>query len=243
MAAEEQNGDRYERPLHLSIMHLLLWMTGAALLCSLQQNDPLPDDVPLVERVTYLALWLSTCIAGGVPLASLALLVPPLFRRRIPFPRQPGHWILLSIGAAMLVRVFYTLLIFPGLDFHGLEDFVRYYCFSNFMEWLASLFVLAVALVVIESGGWLIVFGVTMLAGLVQLTIDFLVSFVPNGMSAYVVSVADGGVTCLFALLVICQVVTEWSGKRRDWLHFTGVVLACYFAVQSIAWLAWQSFR
>lgn len=104
-------------PIRLSILHLLMWTTGSALLATYLRDFP-ADRFEGTLGAVLLGMQLTYAVIGGLGIASVGMLFQYGFRQNARFPREPGHWLLLASGVGSLA----------GLAAYGIATF---YEFSN----------------------------------------------------------------------------------------------------------------
>lgn len=89
-------------PLRLSILHLLMWTTGSALLATYLRAFP-ADRFEGTLGAVLLGMQLTYAVIGGLGIASVGMLFQYGFHQNARFPREPGHWLLLATGVGILV--------------------------------------------------------------------------------------------------------------------------------------------
>lgn len=222
----------------LTIGHLLLWTatTGMALAYFQSQRPPPPEkigfasflhqpgtDVEAEMAKARQRIWhgwqrgylinLAASPIYGVALAGIGLAIGRMATGRLGFPSQPGHWLLLEIGAMAGLVASRPLLRWLPLSPDG-HDFV-----------LASLLLvvaIGTALVVCRSA-WLLPMA-TAAGGFAVICLAYLVSFgsassEPPGL--YGVGLIVIGTVPFLALLV--TILDLADRKRYDLFHWLGV--------------------
>lgn len=87
-----------ERPLRLSIAHLLLWTLATAAWLAIGRESLTPAETPR-ERTAWSALLIFSSMFQGAAVCGVGLWLDATVRRRYRFPTEPGHWLLLASGA------------------------------------------------------------------------------------------------------------------------------------------------
>lgn len=90
----------------LSILHLMVWTAGSAVILAFYRNtmsqaedNPSPMNPPWLQAMT--ALLVSPLQGAGV--AAVGLMFWRRFSGGRPFPKEPGHWLLVIAGAIALL--------------------------------------------------------------------------------------------------------------------------------------------
>ena len=105
--------------IRLSILHLLLWTLGSAVILAFfralsSRQDGLPDDKAWVLPIYHLGYSLTL----GAQVGSVPLFVMRRVSGQGGFPAQPGHWLLLIEGvSALLMFAGYGLFVLGGGQF------------------------------------------------------------------------------------------------------------------------------
>jgi hypothetical protein len=224
--------------LRLGILDLLIWMAGVAVVLALYRaftdwGEIDPEDLA-VAKLRQLAMGL----AYGIAVGSLGLLAWRRFVRGLPFPSQPGHWLLVLLALACALDgvtwQVVKLTQYAGWVREGPDP--RYYAQLSLM-WL-SVFVgsliammrwkklghwrwlaVATALLGAASGLSHLVAGLLFYGGMPP-AFPF-----PGGNWPYFVAMwsrAYGTALCLALVWIIAYV----DRRDRDWLHWVGVVTA-----------------
>lgn len=217
----------------LSIAHLMLWTAGSALILAIdpQALDEVEFATPgdLRTIITVHRLFSSTIY--GVAIASVAIFVHRRFRKGPPFPVQPGHWLLFIQGLLVL----FTLpawSVFVLLQSRWISD--------GDIRWFTPS-ILFVGLQVLSHGitiggygwalrrlqaerRWRLLFWFELGLGVCNLLacLTEWVRWWPASsflafewMSAFV-----------SAVWLVVVAILDWRQRtRRDWLHWTGVVV------------------
>lgn len=205
----------------LSILHLMVWTGCTALILAFyRQSMNLPDSPtnPVWLRVV-------TALVGapiqGACVASLLLVLWRKFKGGRPFPRQPGHWLLIIPGVVALFSWPWWLVIVPFLQ-RGVWVYLIFY--------RIPLLVLFCGLALFSIGRlrseprWRAMFTVWLLANLVAP----LLGCIGPGMM-----VGRGIVEPLLGMVVglgflVPAMQDHSQGIRRDHFHYAGV--ACRVA-------------
>ncbi len=229
-----------EQP-RLGIIHLMLWTAGTALLLSI---------VPYLRRsemfgvsggganalAAYLGVW---AITNGPAVASLGIF---FWRRRqnIPFPTQPGEWLLLLFGFEALCTCFswLSLLVLEG----WFESIGMFFMLPLLLSELAA----AIPYVVAarrarHSRAWRVFFVVLACANVLDVVRLF--GFLPIwGLVYPLISIIGLGMYVLYAVAAVSFLVAIINDRRRHvyrgWLHVTGVIVCVAQAIiYGMLWL------
>lgn len=99
--------------IRLSILHLMLWTLGSALILACfralgSPSEELPKEIAELQPFYHLAYSLTL----GAQVGSVLLFAVRRLNRQFGFPAQPGHWLLLVEGiSAMLMLAGYGLFL------------------------------------------------------------------------------------------------------------------------------------
>jgi hypothetical protein len=236
----------------LGIIHILLWMAGSAVLLLFMRRmderfaDLLPEGWQTFQRVMHLV---QSMIFGA------ALTGFPLFyfywRRRSPYPRHPGHWLLLLLGTGLLLHwvLFETTPVNPQHDYESYKYWAVFrHSLSTAVE---SLLLVTASVFLIRSRSiiWsLVLLGTVLLSALEWLAVLIEYDFVP-GIRRLASPYSSGLPYPLFlyvyrATITLPQLgvmaaclVDVFTRTRRDWAHWMGV--CCFLLGAASAW-AWQ---
>jgi hypothetical protein len=224
----------------LGVIHLLLWMFGCAGASAgfhvfFDWTGIRPEDAPAV-RVMHLVM----SMAYGLTVVTLYEMIRGKVRGDSAFLSQPGHWLLVLAAAAALVDGASTLaavLVFPGQSLNEWDPWMARQCFGwgagAFVatwvfiranvewRWRAPMFVIlfiALSRVSLLAAMWMAVRrGVTLFAW----------SFPANLFTA--------GIVLGVMALGLAAATDLLTGKRRDWMHWTGVAVWLGIATVPIA--------
>jgi hypothetical protein len=98
-----------QSPNRLSISHLMLWMATTSVVLAMGQWDLSTADIPenlIVEVRLRTLIWsLGFAPLHGMAVAGVLIFLWRRFRSRAPFPTEPGHWILVIMGAVELAHL------------------------------------------------------------------------------------------------------------------------------------------
>lgn len=241
-------------PLRLSILHLLMWMTGSAVLLALRSEEgrfQLHEDSQAWEEVLAYVLAAGMAINGGVALASLGMLVQFGFRRSSPFPRHPGHWILIALGLTSVVRIGGWL-----YEMYGMPRTSNYS--ANIDRWLQvqlvtfmiSLFVrgviLGLATKTIDARGWRILFKLSAAAHVLFAAVTLIawsetLAAKPKGHTDPMLSLIYSATRLehlIFPAVCFVLMLAEWR-RKRDLMHYVGLIVLYVIALQWLAHTVW----
>lgn len=233
----------------LGIIHFLLWMAASALMMGMYRDFASSAYEPTVEYALRQAIFLTESMVYGAALASLSLFYF-YRRRRLVFPSQPGHWLLLLLAASILLNRI-TSLFDPTEDEFLFQDTSRWILLRlTIRVSIPSLILLVAGMVLIFDRS--IVWGVVMLSCLLVVLVDYLIWIVftldmtisGTDFSNFwfdfpilrILTYAKIAVPAL-GIAVAC-LVDFLQRIRRDWAHWLGV--GCRLLTVATLWL-WQS--
>jgi hypothetical protein len=234
------------QPPRLGIIHLLAWITVAALMMkfnlAIEKYQPGPTLPELFQLIAKL-------IHAGNEIVSAAILAGGAVfwidrSRGKPGKIQPGHWIVainsLGIPCYLLLQS-----LIPWLG-----EGVLFSCYAILSLFIASAFFWgALRLPRPSRWKWALGFsGAEHLGYALSSSTLILISSYPNfrdilaqvGLARFSHQM-DTLLYCLTAaiavFLVLVNVVDLCKGIRRDWLHWLGAVTTIAFALTGIAWI------
>lgn len=235
----------------LSISHLMLWILGSAIILGgyrlFEIGEGRPEGVKLVRQVYMMA----GSFVNGAQVAALFIFVARLFTRKGPLPREPGHWLLFKSGASCVIgwgTLGLARWIIPddtaNMGLIGISIFI-------IATYSPAVLFLLVALLM-QRGEWLwrAFFGILCLSSSINVLLGALMlaenAFLDDsqflggiwGTTLYfqwisweVWIVEVPMLVCLCGLLLL----DFRAGKRRDWMHFAGVIAEAAVVVLSLA--------
>jgi hypothetical protein len=208
------------RPPRLSLLHLLIWTTAAAV------------SLALLRTRFESAVGTSTSLAGLIALVALVstgITSVCIFaieqRRGNGFPVRPGEWYLLAIGIARMAEV----LVIATASLLG----VSAYSFSQCVVSIALTLSLATAALRCRaSRAWSLWFWSLLLLhtpDVVYFAMELAGDAMTVGLLAPCVQIPVGLTTCVTFVVAILLDTTE--KRRGGWIHWTGVAFAVGGAV------------
>jgi len=217
----------------ISILYLMVWTAGSAVILtfyrlSMSQREGLPASTanPDWLQAAY-ALLMSPLQGAGV--AALGLMMWRRFRGGRPFPRQPGHWLLVITGLMALLN-WPVYLVMYGLFQNGRSAYMAFYRVP-----LMLIFYGLIAYAMTKMPGeprWRKMFLIWIFANVV--TLLNLCCFGSVGYSSYSGYLWGRtpdlciGVAVSLAFM-ITGILDKAAGAKRDQLHWAGV--ACRIAM------------
>jgi len=239
-----KRGDPSGAP-RLGIIHFLLWMAGSALMMGMHRDFASSAYEPTVEYALRQAIFLTESMVYGAALASLSLFY---FYRRLAFPSQPGHWLLLLLAASVLLN-WITSLFAPSGDDFAFQDTSRWILLRlTIRASIPSLILLVAGMVSIFDRS--IVWGVVMLTCLLVVLVNYLIWIVFTldmaGMNFFnrlldfpIIRILTYAMIAVPALgIAVACLVDFLQRNRRDWVHWLGV--GCRLLTVTTLWL-WQN--
>ena len=238
-------------PNRLSIGHLLAWLTLTAVEFAVHTNalSGAANRWELFEAIygseaagamlflCRLGIVLEWCVLPFFALGLVGLLLWPwrAWKATGSFPRQPGHWLLIAVGAAasveMLATLFYDTLLY---DIEGEVLSSEALLFTMYI--LRGLIALSPAVVLLiglrrhaETRMWKTCLGLLSVGLVVRAATDFVTAvdvlrllIIPQWLTPL------GGGTILLALVLtgIACVVDQRRSVPRDLFHGLGVIAA-----------------
>ena len=207
-------------PSRLSVIHLLGWITAVAVLLAvwepLFQSQPQQDGLEIFCNIFNCVLW-------GIAVCSVFLMLARR-RKRLPFPVEPGEWILVTSGLSTMIY-----LAAASLSTALPRDI--YYANRWPIQiglWLALLPDLW-AIRRVQPRRWKGFFWVSLLVGLTwNLVMQARLGFVTYSQFHFA-----------WAALMILTVSLPWRTDRREgidrgWLHRVGLAFAYLSALNAI---------
>lgn len=222
-----------EQP-RISIVHLMTWTAGCAILLTAYQALYQPSGV---DEKLAIALRINTAMVSilyGTGVAGLILWV----KRRVgggpAFPTQPGHWLLLTLGMYAVVQwiAWAGFLSFQAicrlLEWYGAMSISWYYV-AQLPVHLVQLIVAVAALIGCRARWhWKAVFAAMMGAAATTI-LGHVIATANQGRIGVLIQVETVlnaiGPIALFALVATALSVDLIRGTSRDWLHWAGVLV------------------
>jgi hypothetical protein len=225
-------GDSTDRQSRLGIIHLLGWMLGCALvlavLKAIGDYSNVPEQFVFRDRLVRLGFGL----AYGTAFSGLGLFLWRWRTGRGPGPTQPGHWLLLFGGIALIIDLGAAgsvVCLFPLLR-AKVNDW-RFHLWHQTIGWSIAMAIAVSTLVRLRDASrlWTAFAGITatMLA----------VNWAANVVSLYGLSHGARGQwlwylpqyavaalpVVVLPLLGLAEIADRIHGAQRDWLHGGGI--------------------
>jgi hypothetical protein len=223
----------------LGIVHLMLWMAACAILLSLRRWL-VRDGNAGNNSLLLISFFVTNVMISGVSIASLALWGSRRLRGGVPFPTEPGHYLLLLQGGAILILhpVLSSVIIRCALS---LGLFLRapllFYLTKSILAGCLAMLVLWCLSAAIRSLRWKAVFlayflglSFAALALLASLSLLFDEPYKLDPTLLWLPLQIAVGLSLTAAIILDVR-----SDVRRDWLHYVGA--ATWFASTAHSWL------
>ena len=236
---ESQLEPRLPQP-PLSISHLMLWTLGSAIILTCYRafdEDRLTAGQRILEQFRQAAV----SIVDGVQLAAVIVFAGRFILRKGPLPREPGHWLLLKGGVSSLVGWGIVGLLYGTINVEESHNGLTVLAIITVVYYSSIAMLSLLAILALNRGKsrlWQAYFGYCILAaGTGAMLGVFLLAEHINGNEG----IGLGWGTEMFLtwsrwqiwmeslplLVGLCGLlILDWrTGKRRDWLHYAGVVV------------------
>ena len=211
----------------LGIIHIMLWTLGSAMILAVYRALVDFANMPEQARVQWYVLQIGYSTVYGAALASVFLFAYRRLAKGAAFPVLPGHWLLLAQGIVFTVS-------FAG---HVAASVIRNRFDSlspaiyGLGQWSAHSVAVVVVLVAIirlnDFAYWRVYFWASLVHQAIRSSVC-LVGVLPG--TWYFVFLlqrwiyAIGATVLVIWLLIV--VARDWRrAVRRDWLHWTGVIV------------------
>lgn len=232
----------YYQPPRLGIIHLLGWITFAAVMMKFNLSIEVNGAGPL--KLSELLILINKLIKAGSAIGSAAIVTGGIvfwmdrFRRK-PGKLQPGHWIVAVYSLAIPVEMFFMYLI------SYMQAGSRQFSYQTFLVY----FNLAWAIPISFALGWGILrlpgprrwkWGMGLLSSQYLGIILFFIVFWLTGNSSsrgvnksfdfvtllkWLVPLMTYFVYAVAAFYLLLNIIDIVKGLRRDWLHWLGAVI------------------
>jgi hypothetical protein len=235
-----------QRPQKLAIVHFLGWMLGIsvvlAALRALTNEGDMPADWVLPIRLSELGLGL----AYGTAISGLGLFVWRWWTGAGPAPSQPGHWLLVLGGVALVIDLGTALSMRAALAVIGggvkTTDFLPF-LMHQIIGWELGLLVTVFVLGRLRgaSAEWMAVTVVVViaLAANTATHVVSLVGFLQGAPGTWIWRVPGMSRVLGTAAILIALSCAELRDRQlrlpRDWLHGGGLVAALGLGLVHIA--------
>ncbi len=219
----------------LGILHLLVWTLGSALMFSLLRQSDGAELRPVSWGRSLVYLFYGLVYGGALG----SLLLPPWrwWRRGVPFPEAPGHWLLLTNGLiALLLGLSLFLLPRPATTRVDL--------------WLHAASTAAPAVLYLwgalaPRGGtaWALVLALLGTLHLLQaLCLVLLAGTRPGGIELMAYDLfrllQSYGTLAAGLLVIVASLADVYRRVGRDWLHWAGA----FVELATIVWITFGVF-
>ncbi len=225
----------------LGIIHIMLWTAGSAMILAMYRALIDLANMPDQARVQWYVMQIGYSIVYGAALAGVILFGYRRLTKGAPFPVLPGHWLLLTWGIVFIV----------GSVGHAVQWAVRVWFDSypplvyGLAQWLSHTVAASILLVAIirvkDSSYWRMYLWASLVLQLIQADAG-LMQVPAMTMSFYLLQRWIYGLSA--AVLVPWLLVTvarDWRRSvRRDWLHWTGIVVTLSGPVLFAIYTLWS---
>lgn len=229
----------------LGVAHLLMWTLGSALMFSVHPLTGATSGQPITagRGVVYLFYGL----VYGAALAGLALPLVRRWRGGVPFPVQPGHWLLVTNGLiALLLCASIVLLQTPADMGRQLASLGWQMTLHAAATGPPAVIYLWGAIAVRGGRRWAVVLAVLGLLHLFQAACLGLLATMAGGRATGleillfdVYRIVQSYGTLAAGFLVIGATLADvYRREDRDWLHLVGV----FVEVATIVWITFGIF-
>ena len=214
----------------IGIIHVLIWTACTALLMAghrwFNTSGEMSDEHALFRTVTSVL----NSILYGMALGGPILLVYRRLTGGAPFPVQPGHWLLLVEGFGCLI-IWSAFVGTRVLErWNDTPDYDMFYVAVRVLTIQASLAVVLACVGWRFRGElyWRLYFWIRL-----PFYMAVALAWLPPLVSHYTqvpFSLVNGVQSCgvfVWGLWLVAAVIADWAkAKRRDWLHWLGVVVS-----------------
>ena len=225
-----------EQP-RLGIIHLMGWTACVAVQFSVGKTFPFVQTDSVLQLEPSLILAVGAEIGRGTALGGLLLLVVRRYRR-LPFPSQPGEWLLVLLGIRTVTAILQRGLLF----YMAPNDTMSWQAFSGFGVLISLLMAVLYVLAAVKTRilRWRVYFVAALVAGVMTVILPFLVSLVgamppntPKGLAA----LHQSPWLALSVLLLYVAVKDAGGDVPFRWPHWLGVGIALWNAILLVAWI------
>lgn len=234
----------YFQPPPLRILHLLAWITVAAILIRIVMVfDAVYVDAtggrvePFVRAMRFFS---NSLTAGGI--VGAGILVAG-WVRGIRGPLQPGHWLIVVNGLSSTIAyaLFLAQLALMQTVFWSLEEHrylhLMHVCQTGFLSLLQIVLWYAAARNTVDGTRWKAFFGIVSASYGIRLLLTCIDALYYESWTfrlGWFFSVFLG------SILVIVVVRDRRRALPRDWLHWVGVGIAIGLSLNALLWLVWK---
>lgn len=246
--------------LRIRVSHWLSWVTVTAVLLALHRSNMVEEEwaVPRDPAMAARSRWiwsvnrvanLSITPIHALAICGLGLAAWQRVRSSKSFPRQPGHWLLVNLGAFVLSRevsrIILQQLIFPRYDDRSLPQAAFETLFSIWMPIMQSMPLLcgiaAAIVAACQMSGqllWRTVFLLAATSATCFVAVELLEG---RGFMFFAITWWTGcfarALAAAATIAVLIAVARElWQRIPRDLMHFVGVIVAVLAMIHGIVW-------
>jgi len=228
---------QYFQPPRLRILHLIGWMTAAAVVIRADMvfqaaradaGAATGQPLELVQRFFWSAVVAAIIVGGGI----LAI----GWMRGIKGRLQPGHWLIVvnALGLVLLyafglIHLAVTEILFG--PWGARSSYVAFLCGWGLLSFVEILIWYAAASHTVDGRRWKTLFVIVSSSYGIRMLLCLL-DVLSNSNWTYHASPVFSVILCVVLLIVVA-----WDGRRgrsRDWLHWAGVATACGLSLNSL---------
>ena len=210
----------------LTIGHIMAWTMGTALLLVFFKiNRSMYGELDSHIRATISGQYIAHCLIQGPAVAFLGVFLVRKIRGGAPLPVEPGHWMLLVGGVSAVFGLLVNLIRYQIQGFAF--DSWLYFTFV----YVPSFILLILAIRAKRSKRlWRVFFAVSIVQSIFQILIPLTIRVLP--IQAY--SVMSFVFFFLPMFILISAIIDDRINKRRrDWIHWVGVMVQAASVVLS----------
>ena len=224
----------------LGIIHIMLWTLGSAMILAIYRALAEFGSMPVEARAMWYVMQTGYSVVYGAALASVILFGYRRVTKGAPFPVLPGHWLLLIQGVVFTIGFAGHMAMWVAQQW--VDNFIP--AMYGLAQWLANgvavLLLVAAILRLDDFSYWRRYFWASLVLHAIRATAGMMGTTWRTWLVAFSLQrwlYGLGAIVLAIWLLVV--VVRDWRrGARRDWLHWTGVVVTLsgpvLFAVQML---------
>jgi hypothetical protein len=227
----------YLQPPRLGIIHLLAWMTVAAVLFKYDVSRLPPNHIFVFKIGRIIGVVLEILNAAGLVGFGVLLLAKI---RRIPGHFQPGHWLLLY-ACLKIIELKFTFPLQTALSMYLMgtsspfTSNMAFFAICNGLIEIAAF--LLFASLIPEHGRWRVFFRLWALGISLPLLLAFIIFLCyPNylfNIRIHVIEPEDLFLIIQSLLLLVFTILDLICHPKRDWLHWLGIFFS-YWALSQV---------
>jgi hypothetical protein len=229
----------------MSLAQLLLWLMATCVILAYEQwRLKTGDNQSEAFRWYFNIQLIFFAPLEGACLAAIVLCFWNLARRESRFPKEPGHWFLVTIGARNVCGALQEVINYAVGEetFNALPEWLSVIYGSS--AWIVSCIVAMIAARLFRQQPlWSAAFVLIVIDSLLPILQSLLyVSFGGNSwfLNATLWGFGSRIVYSLPAVFIVWAAISEWSRGHRDLLHWFGVaVMLLLIAAEWPVWLVW----